>query len=117
LLDGIVDIYMPDFKLWEGNTVGGLAKAEDYPDRAREAILGMNRQVGVLKLPPDGVADRGILVRHRVISEQGIEPEQVCHWLAEKNYLAIPTLASRGSTGRHTRWGGLPGVEPRSAPR
>ena len=46
LLDGIVDIYMPDFKFWRRDTAARLAKAQDYPDRAREAIREMHRQVG-----------------------------------------------------------------------
>lgn len=66
LLDGIVDIYMPDFKFWERDSAKRLCKAKDYPDRAREAILEMHRQVGPLKFSPDGVARRGVLIRHLV---------------------------------------------------
>ena len=84
LLDGIVDIYMPDFKFWERETARRLAKAKDYPDRAREAILEMHRQVGVLKYGPDGLARRGVLVRHLVMPGQSVETEQICRWLAEE---------------------------------
>jgi len=84
LLDGIVDIYMPDFKFWERETARRLAKAKDYPDRAREAILEMHRQVGVLKFGPDGLARRGVLVRHLVMPEQSAETEEICRWLAEE---------------------------------
>ena len=84
LLDGIVDIYMPDFKFWERETARRLAKAKDYPDRAREAILEMHRQVGVLKLGPDGLARRGVLVRHLVMPGQSAETEAICRWLAEE---------------------------------
>ncbi|MGO9597939.1 MAG: radical SAM protein [Isosphaeraceae bacterium] len=84
LLDGIVDIYMPDFKFWERETARRLAKAKDYPDRAREAILEMHRQVGVLKFGPDGLARRGVLVRHLVMPGQLAETEEICHWLAEE---------------------------------
>ena len=59
LLDGIVDIYMPDFKFWERETARRLAKAKDYPERARAAIREMHRQVGPLKFGPDGLARRG----------------------------------------------------------
>ena len=62
----------------------GLAKAKDYPDRAREAILEMHRQVGVLKYGPDGLAQRGVLVRHLVMPGQSAETEQICRWLAEE---------------------------------
>jgi len=64
LLDGLVDIYMPDFKFWSPETALRLAKARDYPERAREAILEMHRQVGPLKIGTDGLARRGVLVRH-----------------------------------------------------
>jgi putative pyruvate formate lyase activating enzyme len=67
LLDGIVDIYMPDFKLWNASTAARLCLAEDYPQRARAAIQEMHRQVGPLKFAPDGLARRGLLVRHLVM--------------------------------------------------
>jgi putative pyruvate formate lyase activating enzyme len=67
LLDGVVDIYMPDLK-WMRPWVGeALAAAPDYATRAREAILEMHRQVGDLVLDERGVAMRGLLVRHLVL--------------------------------------------------
>jgi putative pyruvate formate lyase activating enzyme len=84
LLDGIVDIYMPDFKFWERETAKRLAKAKDYPDRAREAIQEMHRQVGVLKLGPNGLARRGVLVRHLVMPGQSSEAEAIFQWLAAR---------------------------------
>jgi putative pyruvate formate lyase activating enzyme len=84
LLDGIVDIYMPDFKFWESETAKRLAKAKDYPDRAREAIREMHRQVGVLKFGPDGLARRGVLVRHLVMPGQSAEAEAIFGWLARE---------------------------------
>ena len=75
---------MPDFKFWERETAKRLAKAKDYPDRAREAILEMHRQVGVLKYGPDGLARRGVLVRHLVMPGQSAESEEICRWLAEE---------------------------------
>jgi len=82
LLDGIVDVYMPDFKFWERETARRLAKAKDYPDRAREAILEMHRQVGVLRFGPDGLARRGVLVRHLVMPGQLDESVAIFRWLA-----------------------------------
>ncbi|MDH3199145.1 MAG: radical SAM protein, partial [Candidatus Krumholzibacteria bacterium] len=82
LLDGIVDIYMPDFKLWEGTSSARLLGAKDYPERAREAIAEMHRQVGVLRLGPDGVARRGVLVRHLVMPGLAHESAAIFHWLA-----------------------------------
>ena len=81
-LDGIVDIYMPDFKFWNNETAKRLAKAPDYPDRARDAIREMHRQVGALKFSPQGIARRGVLVRHLVMPGQLDETRAIFHWLA-----------------------------------
>ncbi len=84
LLDGIVDIYMPDFKFWERATAKRLAKAPDYPERAREAIQEMHRQVGPLTFAPDGLARRGVLVRHLVMPGQTDQAAAIFQWLAEE---------------------------------
>jgi putative pyruvate formate lyase activating enzyme len=84
LLDGIVDIYMPDFKFWRRETAKRLAKAPDYPPCARAAILEMHRQVGPLKFGPDGLARRGVLVRHLVMPGQEEEAAAIFRWLAEE---------------------------------
>lgn len=67
LLDGIVDIYMPDFKFWDTSWAETFCNAPDYRDRAQAAIREMHRQVGDLKLDDDGIAVRGLLVRHLVM--------------------------------------------------
>ncbi|MGA2400991.1 MAG: radical SAM protein [Syntrophobacteraceae bacterium] len=69
LLDGIVDIYMPDFKFWDTGTARDLCGAPDYPDFARLALREMRRQVGDLVLDGSGVAQRGVLVRHLVMPD------------------------------------------------
>jgi putative pyruvate formate lyase activating enzyme len=84
LLEGIVDVYMPDFKFWKPETALSLARARDYPERAREAILEMHRQVGPLKLGPDGLARRGVLVRHLVMPGQEDEAAAIFEWLARE---------------------------------
>jgi putative pyruvate formate lyase activating enzyme len=83
LLDGIVDIYMPDFKFWDRESARRLVKAKNYPERAREAIQEMQRQVGVLCFGPDGLARRGVLVRHLVMPGHLDEVAAICKWLAE----------------------------------
>ena len=84
LLDGLVDVYMPDFKFWRPETALRLARAKDYPERAREAILEMHRQVGPLRLGPDGLARRGVLVRHLVMPGQQDEAAAIFDWLARE---------------------------------
>ncbi len=84
LLDGLVDIYMPDFKFWDRQTAKRLCKAPDYPDAARQAILEMYRQVGELKFSPDGLAKRGLLVRHLVMPGQTEEAASIFEWIADE---------------------------------
>jgi putative pyruvate formate lyase activating enzyme len=84
LLDGLVDIYMPDFKFWRPETARRLCLAEDYPERARQAILEMHRQVGPLLVGRDGVARRGVLVRHLVMPGQADESAAILEWMARE---------------------------------
>src|SRR3990172_8347624 len=84
LLDGLVDIYMPDFKFWTYESARRYVKAKDYPERAMEAIKEMHRQVGVLKFGRDGLAKRGMLVRHLVMPGQTEETAAICRWLADE---------------------------------
>jgi len=83
LLDGLIDIYMPDFKFWTKENARRLAKAKDYPKRAREAILEMHRQVGDLRFGSDGLARRGLLVRYLVMPGQQEEASAIFRWLAD----------------------------------
>jgi putative pyruvate formate lyase activating enzyme len=84
LMDGLVDIYMPDFKFWRPETALRLALARDYPERAREAIREMHRQVGPLGFGEDGLARRGVLVRHLVMPGQLDEAAAIFDWLARE---------------------------------
>jgi putative pyruvate formate lyase activating enzyme len=83
LMEGLVDIYMPDFKFWEASTARRLARATDYPEAARRAIAEMHRQVGVLCMGRDGVARRGVLVRHLVMPGLEAETAAIFRWLGE----------------------------------
>jgi putative pyruvate formate lyase activating enzyme len=67
LLEGIVDVYLPDFKFWDPDVADELASAPDYPEIARRALTEMARQVGPLALGEDGLAERGLIVRHLVL--------------------------------------------------
>jgi len=69
LMDGVVDIYMPDAKFWDPDVAQRLCGAKDYPQRAREALAEMHRQVGDLRLDGVGLARRGLLVRHLVMPQ------------------------------------------------
>ena len=84
LMEGLVDIYMPDFKFWHRESARRLCKAKSYPEVARAAIREMHRQVGDLRFGPDGLARRGLLVRHLVMPGQTDETAAIMKWLAEE---------------------------------
>jgi putative pyruvate formate lyase activating enzyme len=67
LLDGIVDIYMPDAKFWDPDMAKRYSKAENYPRAMQEGLREMQRQVGDLVFDGEGLARRGLLVRHLVM--------------------------------------------------
>ncbi len=69
LLDGVIDIYMPDFKFWDSEAADLTCHAPDYPDVARRALKEMHRQVGDLQINNTGLAERGLMVRHLVMPE------------------------------------------------
>lgn len=84
LLNGLVDIYLPDFKVWEDDTARRLLKADGYADAARESLREMYRQVGDLCFTPDGLAKRGVLVRHLVMPGLADEGKSIVQWLASE---------------------------------
>lgn len=83
LLDGLVDIYLPDFKVWNAATSKRLLKADDYATVARESIQAMHRQVGDLCFNSQGLAKRGVLLRHLVMPGHEEEGKLIVRWLAE----------------------------------
>jgi putative pyruvate formate lyase activating enzyme len=83
LMDGLVDIYLPDFKVWNNTTSKRLLKADAYADTARDSIREMYRQVGDLCFTADGIAKKGLLVRHLVMPGKEDEGVHIMHWLAE----------------------------------
>jgi putative pyruvate formate lyase activating enzyme len=81
-LDGLIDIYMPDFKLWSAQHCARYLGAKDYGHIAREVIAMMHEQVGDLRLTPDGLACRGLLIRHLVMPGLLHETASIFDWLA-----------------------------------
>lgn len=83
LLDGLVDIYLPDFKVWSDETSKRLLKADNYTATAMESIKAMHAQVGDLCFTGDGIAKKGVLVRHLVMPGKEQEGIEIVRWLAE----------------------------------
>ncbi|HIC91202.1 MAG TPA: radical SAM protein [Syntrophaceae bacterium] len=84
LLDGIFDIYMPDFKYWEGEVAEKYSHAKNYPIAARAALKEMYRQVGDLKMDERGIAYRGLLVRHLVMPHNLAGTRNIMRFLAKE---------------------------------
>jgi putative pyruvate formate lyase activating enzyme len=84
LLDGLVEIYMPDAKYWDAAVAEQLSGIADYPAVLRAALREMHRQVGDLALDEKGVATAGLLVRHLVLPEGLAGSEGVLRFLAEE---------------------------------
>ena len=84
LMDGVVDIYLPDFKLWDPGCCGKYLRAGDYAEAARAAIKAMHQQVGVLQVDEDGLALRGVLVRHLVLPGLLADTRSILQWLASE---------------------------------
>jgi putative pyruvate formate lyase activating enzyme len=84
ILDGVVDIYMPDFKFWDPRTADITCGAPDYPDVARKAIVEMHHQVGDLTLEASGLARRGLLIRHLVMPDGLAETLEIMKFIATK---------------------------------
>jgi len=84
LLDGVVDIYMPDIKYTDEETAYKYSKVRNYPAVNQAAVKEMHRQVGDLALDENGIALRGLLVRHLVLPEELAGTAVIARFLAEE---------------------------------
>lgn len=91
LLDGLIDIYLPDFKYWHESAGRGLSKAPHYPDTAKSAITEMKRQVGDLRIV-QGLAGQGLLIRLLVLPSGLAGTKPVLRWI--KDTLGTQTYVS-----------------------
>ena len=82
LMEQIVDVYMPDFKLRHTENCRTYLVAIDYAGAARTAIAAMHAQVGELKVDEEGPALRGVLVRHLVMPGLLDDTDEIMHWLS-----------------------------------
>lgn len=83
-LDGIVDIYLPDFKYFDCKMSEKYSSdARDYPEYAKKAILEMHRQVGVAITPEDGIMKKGLMIRHLVMPNNVSGSKEIIKWISE----------------------------------
>ena len=84
ILDGIVDIYMPDMKYMDADRAAKYsAGASDYPEVTKKAIIEMNRQVGQLQIDQQGIVLRGLMIRHLVMPNRVAGTEKFVKWVVE----------------------------------
>jgi putative pyruvate formate lyase activating enzyme len=84
ILDGVVDIYKPDMKYTDPDKAAKYsAGASDYPEVTKKAVLEMHRQVGVHKMDKQGIAIRGLMIRHLVMPNRVAGTEKLVRWIAE----------------------------------
>jgi len=84
LLDGVVDIYMPDMKYGDDTAARRHSHVPDYVSVNRAAVREMHRQVGDLVLDDDGIAQRGLLVRHLVLPGDAAASESVLRFITDE---------------------------------
>ncbi|GAF82312.1 unnamed protein product, partial [marine sediment metagenome] len=84
LLDGIVEIYMPDFKYGPEAPAGELSQAPDYFERCSKVVGEMHRQVGTLQTDDRGVARKGVLIRHLILPDNLADSRNALHFIAEE---------------------------------
>ncbi len=84
LLDGIIDIYMPDMKYADAEIAHRYSKVQNYPEVNKAAVREMHRQVGDLQLDENGLATRGLLVRHLILPNHLAGTAEVLRFLAEE---------------------------------
>lgn len=84
VLDGIVDIYLPDFKYWESDMSATYSSgATSYPEMTRQAVLEMHRQVGVAHPAKNKIMQRGLMIRHLVMPNNIGGSENIMDWIAQ----------------------------------
>lgn len=83
LLDNVFDIYMPDFKFWSNSIAAQYTQTKNYADVARNAISAMFSQVGNLKLDKEGIARKGLLIRHLVMPNLLDETQQILQYISQ----------------------------------
>jgi putative pyruvate formate lyase activating enzyme len=84
-LDGIVDIYLPDFKYMDGSMAAKYSSgASDYPEVAAAAIKEMHRQAGELRVDSEGIAYRGLIIRHLVMPHNIAGTDRFVEWVVKE---------------------------------
>lgn len=82
-LEGLIDVYLPDFKYWEAETAARYSGARNYPEVAKKAIAEMVRQVGTCCFDERGIIQKGVIVRHLLLPGKVREAKEIVTYLYE----------------------------------
>ena len=83
MLDGWVDVYLPDFKYWDSEQALRYSRAEDYPETVKKAIREMYRQTGACRFDVDGKIQKGVIVRHLLLPGELEAAKKIVRYLYE----------------------------------
>jgi putative pyruvate formate lyase activating enzyme len=84
ILDGVINIYLPDFKYSDGKMAAKYSSgAETYPEVTQKALLEMHRQVGIARPADDGLMYKGLMIRHLVMPNNVSGTKEVIDWIAK----------------------------------
>lgn len=93
MLEGLVDVYLPDIKYFDSSVSKKYSRAEDYFEYASKAVLEMFRQVGTLETDENGIAKRGMIIRHMVLPGNISQAAKVFGWvrdnLPEETFISV----------------------------
>ncbi len=84
ILNGVIDIYMPDFKFWNSDIADKACDTNDYPEYARNALIELHRQVGDLILDEHGIARRGLLIRHLIMPHGNAGTREIMRFVSDR---------------------------------
>jgi putative pyruvate formate lyase activating enzyme len=109
LLEGVFDIFMPDFKFWSPDIAESACNAPDYPEVARKALREMHRQVGDLVVNKSDIAERGLLIRHLVLPRGLAGTRKIMRFIATdiSNNSYVNIMAQYRPCGRAAEVSGL----------
>lgn len=83
MLDGWIDVYLPDFKYWDSEQALRYSKAQDYPETAKEAIREMYRQTGACRFDENGKIQKGVIARHLLLPGELVPAKKIVQYLYE----------------------------------
>lgn len=105
LLDGVIDIYMPDLKYADEATARDLSGVPNYPMISQEAVIEMHRQVGDLQCDSQGIAQRGLIVAHLVLPGGAAGTETLIPFIRDRlsphTWLSLPRYIPAFEAAEH----------------